>query len=78
LLNLKELYLRIDQEELEKLGVADKQELTETVIPDLHEYSMLQRFRQSKDYRQPDKYKPSQKVPKSKKSGSSYTTKQST
>lgn len=55
-INLKDLYQRIDQEEMEKLGVSDKTLLTERAIVDLHAYSMLQRFRHSKDFKLPDKY----------------------
>ncbi|CDW86997.1 UNKNOWN [Stylonychia lemnae] len=64
ILDLRELYQRIDQEELEKIGVADKQTLTEEAIHDLHEYSMLQRFRQNRDFRQPDRYVAQQKTTK--------------
>lgn len=41
MLDLRELYQRIDQEELEKIGVSDKQELNENAIVELHDYSML-------------------------------------
>ena len=40
-LNIKELYQRIDQEELERIGVGDKAELTQKAIAEVHEYSML-------------------------------------
>ncbi len=50
-MNLKELYQRIDLEELEKIGVPDKTLLTEKAIVDLHDFSMLQRFRHSKDFK---------------------------
>eukprot|EP00347_Sterkiella_histriomuscorum_P012198 403369519 len=55
-LNLRDLYQRIDHEELEKIGVNDKEVLTEHAIYDLHEYSMLQRFRQNRDFKQVDKF----------------------
>jgi len=35
------LFQRIDQEELEKLGLATKTEVSEEAFTDLHEYSML-------------------------------------
>lgn len=48
--------MRIDQELLEQLGVGNKQELGQEAIPDLHNYTMLQRFRQGKDFKEIDKY----------------------
>lgn len=35
-LNIKELYQRIDQEELERIGVGDKAELTQKAITEVH------------------------------------------
>jgi hypothetical protein len=52
------MFKRIDQEELEKLGVGNKQEISVEAITELHQYSMLQRFRQNKDFKEEDKYKP--------------------
>jgi hypothetical protein len=53
--NLLDQFQRIDQEELEKIGVLDKQALTEDAIPELHQFSMLQRFRQGRDFTLPAK-----------------------
>ena len=55
------LFQRIDQEELEKLGLGTKTEVSEDAFTDLHEYSMLQRFRQGKDLSAVDKYKPTKR-----------------
>ena len=54
------LYYRIDQEELEKKGMAHKSELCNEQggLKSLQQFSMLQRFRNNKDFRQPDRYKP--------------------
>jgi len=54
------IYKRIDQEELEKLGLGHKSEIgTDSgSLKSVFEYSMLQRFRQNKNFRQIDKYKP--------------------
>lgn len=52
------MFKRIDQEELEKLGVGSKQDISVEAITELHEYSMLQRFRQNRDLKQEDTYKP--------------------
>ena len=38
-------FQRIDQVELKKIGLSEKQNLTEEAIPEVHQYSMLQRFR---------------------------------
>ena len=35
-LDLVEMYQRIDQEELEKIGIVDKQELSENALVDVH------------------------------------------
>jgi len=59
---LKDLYQRIDQEELEKIGVNNKQDVSEQALVDLHQYSMLQRFRNNKDFKGVDKYKPKMKA----------------
>jgi hypothetical protein len=47
-------FQRIDQIELERVGLADKKELTQEAIPELHQYTMLQRFRQGRDCKVPD------------------------
>jgi hypothetical protein len=47
-------FQRIDQSELQKLGLREKNSLTEDAIPELHQYTMLQRFRQGRDFRQAD------------------------
>jgi hypothetical protein len=39
---------------LEKIGVVDKKELPEEAIPQLHSFTMLQRFRQGRDFKAPD------------------------
>jgi len=59
--NLREMYQRIDQEEIEKLGLGSKKELGEEAISGLHEYSLLQRFRQNKDLYAVDDYQPKRK-----------------
>jgi len=53
-------YYRIDQEELEKRGMAHKSELEKGQggLGNMYQFSMLQRFRQQRDFRAPDKYKP--------------------
>ena len=52
------LYHRIDQEELEKRGLAHKSELNKEQggLKSLHQFSMLQRFRSGKSYNAPDRY----------------------
>lgn len=50
-INLAEIYKRIDQEELDKIGVTNKQEINQNALVELHQYSMLQRFRQNKDFK---------------------------
>ena len=54
------MYQRIDQEELEKNGLSHKSELSKDSggLLAAHKFSMLQRFRQSKDFRAIDRYKP--------------------
>jgi len=54
------LYQRVDQEELEKMGLGHKSELSfeQGSLKSLHKFSMLQRFRQSKDLKAQDSYKP--------------------
>ena len=55
-----QVYYRVDQEELEKRGLGHKSELEKESgsLTNLHQFSMLQRFRQSKDFKAPDRYKP--------------------
>ena len=54
-----QIYYRIDQQELEKKGLAHKSELCKEQggLKSLHQFSMLQRFRQSKDFKAPDRFK---------------------
>jgi len=53
-------YYRVDQEELEKRGMAHKSELSKESggLNHMHKFSMLQRFRQNKDFKAPDRYRP--------------------
>ena len=44
--------------------MVSKQELTEEAIPELHQFSMLQRFRQGRDFKMPDKPTPKAQQPK--------------
>ena len=55
-----QVYYRIDQEELENRGLGHKSELEKESgsLGNLHQFSMLQRFRKAKDFRAPDRYKP--------------------
>jgi hypothetical protein len=53
----EELFKRIDQEELEKLGVTHKSNIHIDSFEDLHQYSMTMRFRAGKDMKEPDSYK---------------------
>lgn len=52
-------YQRIDQQELEKLGLGHKSELAKesSGFKSLHNHSMLQRFRSGKNFRAVDKYR---------------------
>lgn len=52
-----QLYYRVDQEELEKRGLGHKSEFDKDSIPQLQQFSLLQRFRKNKDLRAPDKFK---------------------
>lgn len=54
-LTLIDQFQHIDNQELEKLGVTSKNELTEDAIPELHQFTMLQRFRQGRDFTLPEK-----------------------
>lgn len=53
------IYQRIDQQELEKLGLGHKSEVTKESagFKNLHNLSMLQRFRSGKNFRAVDKYR---------------------
>jgi hypothetical protein len=52
------MYKRIDQPQLLKVGLRQKQLLAEEAISDVHQFSMLQRFRGNKDFKMVDKTKP--------------------
>ena len=52
------MYKRIDQPTLIKYGLKSKQLLVEEAIDTVHQFSMLQRFRQNKDFKAIDKTKP--------------------
>jgi hypothetical protein len=54
------MYQRIDQKELEDLGMSHKSELNDDLgnLKSMHNFSMLQRFRQGRDFKAVDKYKP--------------------
>ncbi|TNV78330.1 hypothetical protein FGO68_gene9574 [Halteria grandinella] len=54
-LTLIDQFQHIDTQALETIGVASKQDLTEEAIPELHHFSLLQRFRQGKDLLLPEK-----------------------
>lgn len=56
-----DLYQRIDQEELEKLGVSHKSQIDEGALPELRQYTLLQRLRNGRDLKAVDKYKPVKK-----------------
>lgn len=53
------MYKKIDQPSLFKVGLYEKQALSEQAVDQVYGFSMLQRFRQSKDLNQYDKTKPS-------------------
>lgn len=49
----------IDQEELDKLGVEQKEEIEDDeTLTDLQNFSLLQRFRQQKDLKKEQSFKP--------------------
>ena len=54
-----QIYYRIDQEELEKRGLGHKSEIDNKSgsLKQIHQFSMLQRFRKGKDMKAPDRYK---------------------
>lgn len=52
------MYKRIDQPSLSKVGLRQKQLLGEEAISDVHQFSMLQRFRSGRDFKIFDKTKP--------------------
>ena len=56
-----DLYQRVDQEELEKLGVSHKSQVDEGALPELRQYTLLQRLRQGRDLKAIDKYKTAKK-----------------
>ena len=51
------MYKRIDQASLHKVGLAPKTELSEAAIPNVQQFSLLQRFRQGRDFKEFDKAK---------------------
>ena len=53
-----EKYKRIDQVTLNRVGLKEKQRLTETAIGDVFNFSQLQRFRQNRNLFAFDKSKP--------------------
>lgn len=59
--NLAEQFRKIDQSELEKIGFLDKQAFSEEAIPEVSQYSMLQRLRQGRDFSALDKPVPAQR-----------------
>ena len=52
------MYKRIDQPLLSKVGLRQKQLLGEEAIPDVHQFAMLERFRGNRDFRAFDKTRP--------------------
>lgn len=52
-----QMYYRVDQEELEKRGLGHKSEFDKDQVPQLQQFSMLQRFRNGKDLKAPDRFK---------------------
>jgi len=52
-----DMYKRIDQEELEKLELAHKSNVQEEKLGELHQFTLLQRFRHGKDLKAEDKFK---------------------
>ena len=53
-----DMFKRIDQVEISKVGIKSKTNFEENAIEEVHNFSMLQRFRQNRDFRAFDKSKP--------------------